>query len=161
MAGIFDDVVFGAIVDLHLLTIKFIFRFSALQFHGKNIYSNNYFVWHICHHFTSVFIVVWHLAFHISIFFSQNTRIIEARLDRNITWIAHNISYDVCVIQKFKMAAKPFILSDLMKFQISSSQLPHVCWNCYMGLLITLWFCWLGINWWPPLQDRVIIKYIL
>ena len=44
MAGIFDDAVFGAIVDLHLLTIKFVFRFSVLQYHGKNIYSNNYFV---------------------------------------------------------------------------------------------------------------------
>lgn len=81
-------------------------------------------------------------------------------------YIAHNISYDFCVIQKFKMAAKPIMLSDLMKFQISSSQLPHVCWNCYMVGMSHLrpsnydFVILLIVNpRWPPPENRVITKY--
>jgi hypothetical protein len=64
------------------------------------------------------------------------------------------------------MAAKPIMLSDLMKFQISSSQLPHVCWNCYMVGMSHLrpsnydFVILLIVNpRWPPPENRVITKY--
>ena len=64
---------------------------------------------------SSLFIV------YISIYFSQTIGQIETQLDRKDTLVLLHIFYDFKFIQKFSMAARSVMLSDWLRFQISST----------------------------------------
>lgn len=67
---------------------------------------------HHCHLCTTVF--------HILIFFSVIVRPICSKLYRNVTYLVSNSIYEICFHGKF--TAKTIILSDWLKFEISSQK---------------------------------------